>query len=306
MSNSSKQVLVLSSADSQANRTVNDEFVAAVNNQVGSDITVSWAHYNNIGYHFKDGVITAFWLKDGSKLPQYDFIYVKSYYRYTENALVLVEYFKQTNTPFVCSELENAISFSKLSQYARLTRAGLPIPETLYVPAVQLSHSFDNITNIVRLPFIMKAIDAKGGGANYLITSKDQYDSALADNHDVDFVFQVFIPNDSDLRVIVLGGKVDLIIKRQRLDNSTHLNNTSQGGGAVLVNPQDLSPQYHQLAIRTAQLMRREVAGVDLMFSSETGEPYVLEINASPQVATGAFVDEKIKSYSNFFKNMLQ
>lgn len=306
MSDQLKQILILSSAESDVNRSLNDEFVQAINQHVGDDINVSWAHYSDIGYHFRDGIITPFWVTDGRPLATYDFVYIKSYYRYTESALVLVEYFKQKNIPFVCSELQYAISFSKLSQYGRLSHAGLPIPETLFVPQSHLSHSYSSFATILGLPFIFKAIDAKGGGANYLINSTEEFSEAVASNHGHDFVAQKFIANDSDLRILVLGGKVEMVIKRQRVDDSTHLNNTSQGGGATLVDPADLDPAHAKMAIDAAQLLQREIAGVDLMFETGTGRPFILEINASPQVASGAFTQEKIEKYGNFFKNMLQ
>jgi glutathione synthase/RimK-type ligase-like ATP-grasp enzyme len=306
MSTVHKKILVLSSADSSDNRKINDEFVAGISQHIGPDIKVSWSNFSEIGFHFKDDTIIPFWITDGQPLDVYDFVYIKSYYRYTENALVLTEYFKQAGIKFVCSELDNSISFTKLSQYARLTRAQLPVPETVFIPYTHLGLNYRNIVAILDTPFIFKAIDAKGGGANYLIHSQMEYDKALEENQGQEFVSQKFIPNESDLRILVLGDAIELIIKRQRQDDSTHLNNTSQGGGATLLPLEELDENSQIIARKAAKLLHREIAGVDLMFATDTGKPYILEVNASPQVASGAFTKEKIEKYSNFLQNMVQ
>lgn len=302
----SKRVLVLSSAESAQNRSLNDEFVAGINQQFGGEMQVEWAHYTDIGFHFNDGNIEAFWTVNGESLPKYDLAYFKSYYRYVENALSLVEYFKQVGTKFVCSELENGVSFSKLSQYARLSNENLPIPPTVFIPRPVLDNQFDTLVSRLGLPFVMKATDAKGGAANFLIHDSTEYAQALGKYPDLEFVAQSYIPNDGDLRIIVLDHNIELVIRRQRNDNSTHLNNTSQGGQATLIDPSTLDPEVIAYVVQAAKRLAREVAGVDLMFASNSGKPYILEVNASPQVASGAFPTEKVEKYGNFLNNMLK
>lgn len=84
------------------------------------------------------------------------------------------------------------------------------------------------------------------------------------------------------------------------------MNNTSQGGAARLLPIDELTVEQQSLALQAAALMNREIAGVDLMFETGTGHPYILEVNASPQIGSGAFTDEKLAIYSNYFKNMLK
>lgn len=300
------QVLLLSSADTPLNRDQNTSFIDALNNQHPDEMQVSWAHYDNLGFYFEQGAIKPFWVATGKEFGGYSAVVFKSYYRYVENALVLAEFFRWTNTKFVCSELRDGISFSKLSQYARLATANLPLPRTLYLPSVHLAGAYQTFVDRLGLPFIFKASGAKGGDANYLIKDENQYQEAVKSNPEIEFVAQEFIPNDSDLRVMILGNSIEMVIQRQRHDESTHLNNTSQGGSAVLLDPTELDNESQELSLKAAKLLKREFAGVDLMFAKDSGKPYILEINASPQVATGAFTEEKIEKYGNFLKNMLQ
>lgn len=300
-----KRILILSSAESETNIAHNDAFVAELNSKLGTEIVTEWRHYEDISLEFEPGKLRAGVQGESSDLSGYDLVYFKSYYRYSEQAVAIAECLKSTNRRFICSELEDYISFSKLSQYARMARAGLPIPKTLFVPRKHLAVSFESLMESLGDKFVFKATDAKGGDANYLISSRNEFDAAVAAHPDTNFVSQVFIPNDSDLRLLVLGGNTELVIKRQRKDNSTHLNNTSQGADAVEVSLEEITPDIKDLASRCVQLFHREVAGVDIMLESGTGKPYILEVNASPQVASGAETDRKIAVYCKLFQNML-
>jgi D-alanine-D-alanine ligase-like ATP-grasp enzyme len=79
------------------------------------------------------------------------------------------------------------------------------------------------------------------------------------------------------------------------------LNNTSKGATARLLTPDMLTEQHQTIVLAAANVMKRDVAGVDLMLDSETGEPYVLEVNASPQIGSGAYEEEKLAVYTSYF-----
>jgi glutathione synthase/RimK-type ligase-like ATP-grasp enzyme len=166
--------------------------------------------------------------------------------------------------------------------------------------------SYDYLCETLGAPIVLKAIDGSGGRNNYLVKSERQLWKILRGSPEVQFIAQEFIPNSNDLRVLVVDKRIELIIKRQRRDDSTHLNNTSRGANVSLIPLTDLALADQKLALKAAALMRRETAGVDLMFSNSSGKPYILEVNTSPQIASGAFVDEKLEIYSDFFGNMLK
>jgi len=104
--------------------------------------------------------------------------------------------------------------------------------------------------------------------------------------------------------VLVVGGVIRLVIERRRKDNSTHLNNTSQGAQAKLIALADVSPEIKETALRAANIMNREIAGVDIMEHADTKVPYVLEVNASPQIASGAFMEEKLEVFRDYFEGL--
>ena len=120
------------------------------------------------------------------------------------------------------------------------------------------------------------------------------------------WVVQRFIENDGDYRVVVLGDHSETVIFRQRpKDADTHLNNTSQGASAMLVDISALPQGLCEDAVAAAQVNGLAVAGVDMMVDQKTGRHVILEVNGAPQLATGAFPEEKMRSYTEYLSRQL-
>jgi len=300
-----KQVLIISSAQSQQNIQIVADFADKLNQQAAGAYKCVTIHYDDIGFEFGEN-IRVFSLVSGADLASYDFVYFKSYIRYEERAFALAIVLKKLGVPFVCSEVGYGLSTSKLSQYAKLSVEGLPLPKTLFIACKRLPDSYDTFASALHIPFVLKATDGKGGEANYLIANREEYTSAVTKHVDVEFVGQSFIANSGDLRVLVVNDAIRLIIGRARKDDSTHLNNTSQGANARLIDASELSEEAKSLSLKAAQVLRREIAGVDVMFEEGTGKTYILEVNASPQVGSGAFTNEKLSVYHDFIVDVLQ
>jgi len=102
---------------------------------------------------------------------------------------------------------------------------------------------------------------------------------------------------------LVMGDKVRLVIHRQSQDDS-HLNNTSQGGKATLVDLSHLPQKVLDDAIKMGKMLRREVTGVDMIMHKETGEYFFLEANNMPQLGTGSFVGEKLRALDEYLREI--
>jgi len=114
----------------------------------------------------------------------------------------------------------------------------------------------------------------------------------LADFPARSFLFQRFIPNDFDFRFLVLGGKVGTISKRTRQNKDDHRNNAYVGATEEEVAPDAVSQAMKDDAIAAAEVFHRQVAGVDIIVDKNTGQHYILEVNASP----GITFDESVLS----------
>lgn len=265
-----KKILIISSADKPEDIAVNDQFIDQISQSVNSNVQVSWVNYHAIAISFSDGKIAVRITESGADIKDFDFVYFKSIFRHTEMANVIARYLRDNSVKFVCQELLDHIPTSKLSQLDRMSSVGVSIPATLYLTNRTWKHNYDTVVRQLGEPFVFKAVDAYGGGDNYLVRNRQEFDDIMARISKAEYIAQEFIANDCDYRVLVLEGQPKLIIKRMRVDQDTHLNNTSQGADAVLVDLADFDNDSMMMAVKAADVLRRDIAGVDVLFDLHT------------------------------------
>lgn len=238
-------------------------------------------------------------------LENFDLVYLKTHYKRQEFAAALSEAFDGLGVQYIDQEIRNHVSNGKVSQYARLHSVGVSLPKTVMINTSILSTQYDRFVSLLGLPFVLKDPAADKGLRNYLIRNPDDFSRAVAltEPQQLYFVAQEFIENTGDLRVVVFDKKVELVIGRRAAEDSdTHLNNTSTGGSAVLVPLDEFDSELKSMSVRAAIALNRQVAGVDLIKDEKTGKWYILEVNNAPQIASGAFQEEKIKLFGKFLR----
>jgi glutathione synthase/RimK-type ligase-like ATP-grasp enzyme len=195
---------------------------------------------------------------------------------------------------------------TRLFQYVRFAQAGLPVPKTAYVAPRVLVDSFPELAQQLDLPFMLKALGASGGRYNFLVRNEREFHCHLRDpaHLGVSFLAQQFIPNDTTYRLLVLGGEVGLVMRRNWAAG-THLNDSEQGCATFLVDPDELDASAKQSAIEAARLIGSEVAGVNLIQHWVTQLWYVLDANPNPAMTTGPFVDDKLAAYHTYLRRRL-
>ena len=100
----------------------------------------------------------------------------------------------------------------------------------------------------------------------------------------------------TDIRAIVVGGKVVAAMKRSGAEGEFR-SNLHRGGSAEVIK---LSPEERSTAIRSAKAMGLNVCGVDMLRANHG--PVVMEVNSSPGLegvenATGLDIAGKIIDY---------
>jgi RimK family alpha-L-glutamate ligase len=167
---------------------------------------------------------------------------------------------------------------------AILERAGLPTPET-----VACEHAEDAFTAFRAMgDVVVKPIFGSMGLGMARVSDEDMAWRVFRVVETVRGVYylQRFIPHAGrDIRAFVVGGKIVGAIERSAPGWRT---NFSRGGK---VQPFTLPDAWADLAIRAAEAVGAEYAGVDLL-PAEDGTVYVLEVNGIPgweglQQATG-------------------
>lgn len=241
-------------------------------------------------------------LANDKDLSHYDTLYMANWRKGPEFALAASQYMIRQGKRVVTSELSRYLPMSKLGELVYMSDKDIPLPRSLIMRTKHWKKAIRGKQDPpFSYPFILKSIEGSMGANNFLIKNRKQLRELLAVSDEVLFVAQEFVPNDRDYRLIVMGGEVKIVIMRKRLNDDTHLNNTSAGAEGTFLELDSVDPAMIKLAVSAAEAVgRTEFAGVDIIKDSENGSLYVLEVNKSPQIETGSNIEKKINAMAEY------
>ena len=203
------------------------------------------------------------------------------------------------NDPEVIETCDN-----KAKQYIQLAKKEIPMPITIIAPKVYPKFTiaetgyYEQVLEKLGLPMIIKEGHGSFGMKVYLIETKDAFFAKVDELRGVDYVFQEFIATSRgrDIRVNIVGGEI--IAAMYRYSETDFRANITNGGVATVI---ELSEAQRTLAIRAAEAVGAEFAGVDLLFGPDE-KPLVCEVNAAAHIrniytVTGINVADRMISY---------
>lgn len=186
-------------------------------------------------------------------------------------------------------------SRDKLRSLQLLSRKGIGLPITGF------AHTPDDSQDLIRLiggsPLVIKLLEGTQGMGVVLAETPKAAESVIDAfaGLRVNILVQEFIKEaeNSDIRCFVIGNKVVASMKRQAKPGDFRSNLHRGGEGSTI----KITPEERSIAVRAAQVMGLNVAGVDLLRANHG--PVVLEVNSSPglqgiESTTGIDVADKI------------
>jgi len=169
-------------------------------------------------------------------------------------------------------------SRDKLRSLQLLSRKGIGLPVTGF------AHSPDDIAGLIDIvgtaPIVIKLLEGTQGIGVVLAETKQAAQSVIEAfmGLDANILIQEFIKESggADIRCLVVGDKVVAAMKRQAREGEFR-SNLHRGGSATIIK---LTPEERSTAVRAANIMGLNVAGVDILRSNHG--PVVIEVNSSP------------------------
>lgn len=239
--------------------------------------------------------------KSGMDIKNFDLVMVREYTGlYLDLAFVVSKYLQLNKVKYFNTIYLNYRPISKLAQAAIFYELGLPFPATTF------SINHDILLQAVSdqgYPLIAKEAQASHGDNNFLVHSYEELRKVVESNNGMKLIIQEYLPNEHDYRVLVMNRKSQLQIQRRGLDD-THLNNTSKGGIALIVD--NLPAEVLKQAEELVNYLDADLAGVDILQSDKDDKYYFLEINFQPQIISGALVDQKLDQLKIMFDSQLE
>jgi ribosomal protein S6--L-glutamate ligase len=179
-------------------------------------------------------------------------------------------------------------SRDKLRSLQLLARKGIGLPVTGF------AHSPDDIEDLIKMvggaPLVIKLLEGTQGIGVVLAETQKAAESVIEAflGLRVNILVQEYIKEagGADIRCFVIGDKVVAAMKRQGAEGEFR-SNLHRGGTATVIK---ITPEERSTAVRAANIMGLNVAGVDILRSNHG--PVVMEVNSSPglegiETATG-------------------
>jgi len=236
----------------------------------------------------------AVWYR-GEKLEQQDAVIPRIGASITNYGTAVIRQFEMMDTYCLVGSIPLNRSRSKLRALQLLSRKGLGLPVTGF------AHDVHNTRQLIQLvggaPVVVKLLEGTQGRGVVLAETVKAAESVIDAFIELkaDFLVQEFIKEagGSDVRCFVIGKRVVAAMERKSAPGEFR-SNLHRGGTAVLTK---LTPLERRTAVKAAQTMGLNVAGVDILRSSRG--PLVMEVNSSPglrgiEESTGVNVAAKI------------
>lgn len=206
--------------------------------------------------------------------------------------------FEVSGTYSVNESIAITRSRDKLRAHQLLARRGIGQPVTSYAHSADATN--DLISSVGGAPLVVKIMESTHGNGVVLAETRKAAEALITAFRGLqaDFLVQEFIKESggADIRCFVIGDRVIAAMQRTAAAGEFR-SNLHRGGTATVVK---LRPDERKLAVKAAQVMGLDVAGVDIIRSNHG--PLVLEVNSSPglegiEAATGKDIASAIIEY---------
>jgi gamma-F420-2:alpha-L-glutamate ligase len=216
---------------------------------------------------------------EGRRLPKPDMIIPRTGSETSYFTLAVLRHFERQGIAMVNSPAAIEAVADKLQTLQILSGAGLPIPKTIL-------GKFPVDVNVVErelgFPVVVKTLRGTRGDGVLLCANREQFGdlAKLLDGAQsgADFIFQQYIKasHGRDVRVLVVNGRAVAAMERRSTDGSFKSNISLGGVGSAFEPP----PEMAELAVRVANVLGLDVAGVDILFDEHGYR--ICEANSSP------------------------
>ena len=214
----------------------------------------------------------------GRPLSDYDAVLPRIGSSITYFGTAVVRQFEQMDvyTPNTANGISNARDKLRATQI--LSRHNIDMPATAFVRS--RADVRPAIERVGGAPVVIKLLEGTQGIGVILAPEIKVAEAIIETLHSTrqNVLIQRFVQESRgrDIRALVVGDRVVAAMRRSATGDEFR-SNVHRGGSVEAV---ELSTEYEQAAVRSAQIMGLKVAGVDMLMGSDG--PLVMEVNSSP------------------------
>lgn len=261
-----------------------DSFVEAAR---ALNIDFTAASFSDLTYNSYEGGYKLY--INGIDVSNFDLIYIRVVGKRIEDATLLANYAKEKGIRIIDKLYENShllpSSVAKSIETAKLIKAGVPMPKTIYG---SLEYLKEVAVSEFGFPFVIKSTTGKKAREVWAPQDQAEFDELYGELRSLEkqgarYFAQEFLKSSQRYRVFTLGGKAVFALTqptkwRKRFIEKVNGEVPEGERGVIDPIPEDIV-EIAQMAANAADL---DISGVDVMKVDETGELLIIEANAAP------------------------
>ena len=230
---------------------------------------------------------------DLSKIPQYDAIFIRALTDPLNSSYVAARMAEMHGKRVIDDPESIYICCDKVNMYRHLQRAGVPMPDTIFLEEADLTKArAEELFDDLGCPLVLKAPNSSFSMYVEKVEKPTEYikvGNRFLRRSDR-LVAQRFVQSEFDWRVGLLAGEVlyvcQYMIPRKRWKILTYIESGKVVYGPVKAIPvAEADPRLIDVATRAAAAIGKGLYGVDL---KQVGDKFVtIEVNDNPTIAAG-------------------
>ncbi|MDR4499049.1 MAG: RimK family alpha-L-glutamate ligase [Candidatus Scalindua sp.] len=242
----------------------------------------------------KKGHTTDFLFRpDMFRIPEYDAIYIRAFTDPLNSSYIASRTAEMHGVRVIDDSVSIRVCCDKINMYRHLIRAGVPIPETIFLNEQDLSHeTAERVVSQLGKPVVLKAPNSSFSLYVEKVETAQEFVRVgkgflrRADR----IVAQRFIKSEFDWRVGIIGGQPLYVCqysipkKRWKIASYTPDGNSVVGTVCAL-SLEQADPRLLECAQKAGNAIGKSLYGVDL---KQVGDDYlVIEVNDNPTINSG-------------------
>jgi gamma-F420-2:alpha-L-glutamate ligase len=220
-------------------------------------------------------------LIDGKSRPLPDFLLPRTYVVDTGYfALAVIRQFARLGVHVYNDAACIETVADKLHTHQILIEQGIPTPTTMLA---KFPIDIELVEEKIGFPLVVKTLLGVNGTGVFLMENHKSFVDLMEliseTNPNIQLIFQKFIAKSKgrDIRMFVVDGEVIATMERRAHDGGFKANISQGGHGVPILDP---DPEAVEIAIKTAEVLNIQIAGIDLLYD-ESGYT-VCEANTFP------------------------
>lgn len=293
----SKKILILVGKISEDKR----KLAGMIESLTNPGIEVVLDSFSNITFEIETGKVAV--KVSGTDINSFNLVYIRTIGKsHSFMAGILAYYLKQSGIQLVNSRFEYSRAISdKLTSLVILALNSIPVIPTFYCNRKSIGSNTDQIINKFGFPIVAKETTKHHSKGISVLRERADFGKMLLqgeNNETGEFLFQKYLPFESEYRLLVLGGRVVSVQKMYR-DLSGSKSEIDYERKEEFLGKDGVSDDMKKIAEASTKVLDMQVAGVDTMLTRNS-ETVVIEVNSSPGFTNDIKISPEIPELSKY------